>query len=95
MHMQTNLTAMTQSAESTTQHQNTKSLENAARRALAAQVGKNLTDEEWERFRARLLEFAVIVRTWERRARAKPSRADNVVMMEREPAREHESERAA
>lgn len=40
------------------------------------------TDQEWERVRARLLEYVVILRHWRRQIPAhKQARADNVVSM--------------
>jgi hypothetical protein len=41
--------------------------EKAARTALASRVGRDLTDLEWGRARARMLEFVMILRAWERR----------------------------
>jgi phage protein D len=38
----------------------------AARAALEARAGRALTDVEWERGRANLVEFASIVRAWYR-----------------------------
>lgn len=38
---------------------------NAARAALEKQVGRTLNDLEWDRARARLLEFASILRQWQ------------------------------
>ena len=74
---------------------NAKSLEDSARRALALQAGKGLTDEEWERARTRLLEFAAILRAWEGRAKAKQSEPDTVVTGRRQPTSEHAWEEAA
>jgi hypothetical protein len=38
--------------------------ENAARAALETQVGHTLSDLEWGRARARLVEFASLLRAW-------------------------------
>jgi len=37
---------------------------------MAAAVGHDLSDEEWQRTRARLLEFAAVLRKWGREAKA-------------------------
>jgi hypothetical protein len=42
--------------------------ETAARTALELRVGGHLTDLEWAAARARLLEFATILRDWEQNA---------------------------
>ena len=46
-------------------------LESAARAAIDSHVGRALTDVERERARARLLEFARILRDWDRNAVAR------------------------
>jgi hypothetical protein len=40
-------------------------LEKAARSALDIRAGRALTDGEWAQTRARLLEFAIVVRSWD------------------------------
>jgi hypothetical protein len=40
--------------------------ENRARATLEVLVGGTLADPEWDRVRARLLEFVSILRTWQR-----------------------------
>lgn len=42
--------------------------ESVARTALELRVGRRLTDLEWATTRARLLEFATILRDWEQKA---------------------------
>ncbi len=59
--------------------QNAKLLENAARAAVEASRARPLTEGEWERERARLLEFVTILRHWDRQSRISESRGDNVV----------------
>jgi hypothetical protein len=58
-------------------------LERVARTALESRCGRNLTDMEWARTRARLLEFMSILRTWDRQAGA--SRANTEGTGEMEP----------
>lgn len=43
-------------------------LEDAAREALDQHANRVLSDAEWQRTRARLLEFAGILRDWDRNA---------------------------
>lgn len=43
-----------------------------ARAALELRAGRTLTDAEWALARARLLEFAGILRIWDRRTTASP-----------------------
>jgi hypothetical protein len=40
--------------------------ENAGRATLEAVAGRALSDLEWERARARLLEFVLILRIWQK-----------------------------
>jgi hypothetical protein len=40
--------------------------EAVARAAVDSLVGGNMTDAEWARQRARLLEFVIILRSWDR-----------------------------
>jgi len=54
-------------------------LENAARRALDRHVGRAVTDAEWARARARLVEFATILRTWQQKAPASERQFGNVI----------------
>lgn len=56
----------------------------AARAALEPGAGRRFTDAEWAAMRARLLEFADILRVWDRKTTA--SERGNVEMLwEREP----------
>jgi len=41
--------------------------ESAARTALEERAGRTLSDLEWDRARARLLEFAALLRAWHRK----------------------------
>jgi len=41
--------------------------ENTARAAFEALVGRRVSDLEWGQARARLMEFASLLRTWERK----------------------------
>jgi hypothetical protein len=43
-----------------------RQMEAAARSAIELRAGRALTDAEWAAARARLLEFAGILRTWDR-----------------------------
>ena len=45
-----------------------KGFANAARAALDRCVGRALTDTEWERARASLIEYVIILRSWEQKA---------------------------
>lgn len=51
----------------------------AARAALERHGGRALTDAEWARARARLLEFISILRTWDRQAKTNEFEVGNVV----------------
>jgi hypothetical protein len=44
-----------------------------ARAALGSEAGQNLSDEEWQRARAKLLAFAVLLTGWARRTSTKES----------------------
>ena len=57
------------------------SAENAARAALESRAGRTLTDMEWAQARARLLEFATILRSWDQKAKSGNSRLDNVEVL--------------
>ena len=59
--------------------QNANLLENGARAAVEASRARPLTEGEWERERARLLEFVTILRDWDRQRKISESRGDNVV----------------
>jgi len=56
-------------------------LESAARGALEGVAPRAFSDLEWERVRAKLLEFVAILREWDRQIKASAPRADDVVMM--------------
>ena len=59
-------------------------MEAAARTAIELHAGRALTDAEWAAARARLLEFAGILRDWDRKTTA--SRRGNVeVLCQPEP----------
>jgi len=61
-----------------------KQLEAAARAAIELRTDRTLTDAEWAATRARLLEFAGILRVWDRKTTA--SRRGKVeVLCRREP----------
>jgi hypothetical protein len=77
------------------QNEKAKSLEDAAREAVALQAGKQLTDEQWRRARARVVEFASILRSWQRLDNAMQSPADRVAMRQSRPNREREWKKAA
>jgi hypothetical protein len=51
-------------------------LEDSARAALGSLIGRELTDEEWTRAKARILEFARILRSWDRKAKSDQSKPD-------------------
>jgi hypothetical protein len=51
---------------------NPKQLEAAARAAIDLRADRALTDAEWAAMHARLLEFAGILRIWDRRTTASP-----------------------
>ncbi len=58
--------------------------EHAARAAFNERVGRTLTDSEWVATRTKLLDFAGILRGWDRKTTA--SRRGNVeVLCQREP----------
>ena len=50
-------------------------LEKLAREAVDLRAGRALTDMEWEHARARLMEFAAILRSWQQDAQNKNSAA--------------------
>jgi hypothetical protein len=75
--------------------ENAKSLEDAARDAVAQQAGKQFTDEEWQRARVRVVEFASIVRSWHRQDKVMQSEADRVAIRRKKPNSEREWEKAA
>ena len=54
-------------------------LEAAARTALESLTGRALTEEDWVRERARLLEFVTILRAWDQQAKTSQSKAGRVV----------------
>lgn len=58
-----------------------RDLEDAARATLDSLAGRCLTDAEWMRARAKLVEFMSILRTWDQQAKTSNSRTDNVVVM--------------
>jgi len=61
-----------------------KQLEAAARAAIELRADRTLTDAEWVAMRSRLLEFAGILRDWDRKTTA--SRRGNVeVLCQPEP----------
>jgi len=45
-------------------------LERAARSEVESRAGRTLTDAEWATMRARLIDFAAVLRTWQRKASA-------------------------
>ena len=58
----------------------------AARLALESIAHRALTDADWERARARLLKFALLLRDWDRQAdKTKKCRPDKVVRVGDEP----------
>jgi hypothetical protein len=62
------------------------SLENAARAALDSHAGRTLTDAEWARTRADLLELVTILRGWDQKARNTAPGLGNVeALCQREP----------
>src|SRR5579864_7391017 len=56
-------------------------LEAAARAVLETRLGRPLKELEWERGRARLLEFANTLLAWDRQAPKQKRGVDNVVIM--------------
>jgi hypothetical protein len=62
-------------------------LEAAARTVLETRLGRTLNEAEWARGRARLLEFANILVSWERQAEKEKPAVDNVVIMPRPPVK--------
>ena len=75
--------------------QNAELLENAARAAVETNTARALTDEEWESARTRLLQFATILRDWDRQTKTNPSRADKVVSIQEAATVESELNKAA
>jgi hypothetical protein len=63
---------------------NSNQLEDIARTAIERRVNRTLTDAEWAATRTRLLEFADILRRWERKP-ATPGRGNVEVLCQREP----------
>lgn len=61
-------------------------LEAAARRAHESGAGRCLSDAEWAEARSRLLDFAVILRGWDRKAKNPQPELGNVdAICQREP----------
>lgn len=56
-------------------------MENAARDALDLHLGHAITDAEWARTRAKLLEFVSILRSWDRPAETDESEGGNVILI--------------
>lgn len=56
-------------------------LERDARAAVDLRAGRALSDVEWVRARAKLLEFVTILRRWDRQAKTKKPGVDKVGMM--------------
>ena len=56
-----------------------REMETAARAALELRAGRALTDTEWAQMRARLLEFAGILPSWDRKPPA--SKRGNVEVL--------------
>jgi hypothetical protein len=56
--------------------ENSTRLEQAARTALSSGTGRDLTDVEWRRARARVLEFVTLLRAWDRKARTGEAEVD-------------------
>ncbi len=54
-------------AKSDRDHRSRSQIEDAARAAIELRVGRALTAAEWGAARARLLEFAAILRDWDRK----------------------------
>jgi hypothetical protein len=48
-----------------------------ARAAVERRAGRALSDEEWSKWRRRLLEFAVTLARWDREQRKTPSAVEN------------------
>lgn len=59
-------------------------MEAAARTAIELHAGRALTDAQWAAARARLLEFADILRDWDRKTAA-PRRGNVEVLCQRQP----------
>jgi hypothetical protein len=53
----------------------------AARATLDLRFGHAISDEEWERARARLLEFATILRSWDLPVETDESEVGNVILL--------------
>jgi hypothetical protein len=70
-------------------------LESAARGALEAVASRAFSDLEWERVRARVLEFVAILRGWDRQTKTSEPRADNVVMIKQPTTSESGRDKAA
>ena len=62
-----------------------KQLEAPARAAIELRAGRTLTDDEWAAMRAKLREFAGIVRVWDRKMNASRRRGNVEVLCQREP----------
>jgi len=60
------------------QRENATLLEHGARTALASRMRRELTEEEWQRERARLVEFVTILRAWDRQPRTRTVELENV-----------------
>jgi len=56
-----------------------QSAEDTARATVESVAGRNLSEVEWARLRARLLEFLTILRGWEAKANRSDSGLGNVV----------------
>jgi hypothetical protein len=58
------------------------SLKDAARSSLSQSAGHALTDSEWARSSAKLLEYVKTLRTWDHSTRNEPTQAGNVVLIQ-------------
>ncbi len=56
-------------------------LEGAARTALEDLSGRRFTDVEWRQLRSRLLEYATILRNWNRGTVKKGPEADKLIIL--------------
>lgn len=56
-------------------------LKDAARTALETLAARRFTDAEWRQLRSRLLEYATILRDWDRAAMRKRPASDKAVML--------------
>ena len=54
-------------------------LESAARLSIEMRAGQSLTELEWTRTRARLLDLVTILRAWEHQTKTPEREVDNVV----------------